>query len=154
MIRLSRKTEYALLALSYLRGRVEEPVASVKDIAGHYHIPQALLAKVMQLLKRNELVRSVKGMSGGYALAGDLRTVTFLQFLAVFDEDTDLVDCLATKKPACLQLDGCAIRDPIASLNAVLRAHLSALTLDDLYSMGSGRPITSLLARPPVSTLA
>lgn len=148
MIRLSKKSEYALLALSYLRTRTQSPV-SATDIAAHYRIPQALLAKVMQSLKRAGLVTSSKGAGGGYSLQVNLRNVTFLQFVGVFEETTDLVQCLSEPQPICHQLDCCAIRDPIASLNGLIQKQLSALTLEQLFGMDDTR-IDALAPPPPL----
>ncbi len=139
MIRLSKRTEYALLAVSYLHGRAGDPIASVNDIAGHYHLPASLLAKVMQTLKRAEFVRSVKGVAGGYSLTLDLGTVTFLDFLNIFEETTALVECLSTPAPTCLQLDCCAIRDPVDALNTLIHNQLASLTLEQLFNLNEQR---------------
>lgn len=134
MIRLSKKTEYALLAISHLRDR-DGAVASVADIANHFHIPPAILAKVMQGLSRQGMVRSVKGMRGGYVLAIDPATVNLLDFFGICGEDTDLVECLREATPSCGQLRCCGIRDPITSLNAILQEQLRMLTLATLFDL-------------------
>ncbi len=133
MIKLSKRSEYALLALSFLRGHAG--TASAKDIAEHYHIPQSLLAKVMQSLKKQGLVRAARGVAGGYALDRELDRISFLEFMAIADETTAMVECLSQTDPTCRQLDCCQIRDPIAVLNERLRAQLSAITLAELFEM-------------------
>ena len=134
MIRLSKKAEYALLALSYLRGHRAEPV-SAADIAAHFHIPPAILAKVMQSLKHVGIVASAKGVAGGYTLDADLGRVTFLELLDAFEETTALVECLSDPHPTCQQLGCCGIRDPIAALNAVIQHQLEGLTLEQLFEL-------------------
>ncbi len=138
MIRLSRKSEYALLALGFLFARRADAVISAKDIATHYRIPPALLAKVMQLLKHHGIVDSVKGVSGGYTVARDLTGVSLHELLAIFEDDTALVDCLGhatANGPAesCQQLDCCAIRDPITALNEAIQEQLRRLSLAQLF---------------------
>jgi len=135
MIRLSRKSEYALLAIGYLHDKPDDAVASVKDIAAHYDIPTSLLAKVMQTLKRTTLVSSVKGMAGGYTLSQSLSEITFLEFLRFFEDDTSLVECLSIERSSCQQADTCTIRDPIAAVNAVIQRQLQSLTLAELFDM-------------------
>jgi len=135
MIRLSKKSEYALFAIGYLRGHSGDSVASVKEIAGHYGIPKALLAKVMQLLKRSKIVRSAKGMTGGYALERPLNSVYFLEFLHLMDEQTTLVDCLSADAPMCSQEPCCEIRNPITALNALLHKQFQTLTLEQLFDL-------------------
>ena len=121
------------MALSYLKGHEALGVSSAKDIAAHYQLPPSLLAKVMQRLKRAGLVTSVKGTSGGYALADGLASVSFLEFIGLFDEDTALVECLADENhSACQQAHTCGIRSPIAVLNDAVRAQFEALTIEQL----------------------
>lgn len=133
--------------MSYLHGR-GNAVASAKDIAAQFNIPPAILAKVMQALKQAALVRSVKGTSGGYALACDLDSITFLSFIKVFGEDTSLVDCLGHSDSDCQQADGCEIRDPIATLNGIIQEQLAAITLATL--LGTPRSLVPLSAIGPV----
>ena len=136
MIRLSRKSEYGLLAIWYLRSRADAPVASAKEIAAHFKIPHSILAKVMQRLKRHNVVRSEKGMSGGYELMRPLSEITFLEFLGIFEEETALVECMGAELPQrCEQLDSCSIRDPISALNDIIQRQLSQITLEQMYAM-------------------
>jgi len=140
VIKLTRKTEYALLALRYLHGREAGHVASVKDIAAHYRIPNMLLAKVMQRLKKRDIVLSVKGTSGGYALAADLEDVSFLDFLRIFEDDTHLVECLSLVDINCQQLDCCDIRGPMSVLNSIIHQQLRMLSLRSLFALPAHNP--------------
>lgn len=134
MIRLSRKSEYALLALAYLHANGTVRAASAKDIATHYKLPSALLAKVLQTLKHRGLVSSAKGVTGGYRIERDLVSVSLHELLSYFEEDTALVDCLGQEPSgACEQLDCCAIRDPIAALNDAIQDQLRRLSLAALF---------------------
>ncbi len=134
MIRLSRKSEYALLALAYLHANGTARAASAKDIAAHYRLPSALLAKVLQTLKHRGILSSAKGVSGGYRIERDLRGVSLHELLGCFEEDTALVECLGHEPSGpCEQLDCCAIRDPIAALNDAIQDQLRRLSLAALF---------------------
>jgi len=147
VIRLSKKAEYGLLAIAYLYGRPATTITSVKDISSHFAIPPAILAKVMQALKRQQIVRSVKGMSGGYALCANLAEVSFLDFLGVFNEDTALVGCLSGDEPGCQQAECCAIRDPIGALNDIIQNQLRAISLAQV--LGTPRDVVPLASIGP-----
>jgi len=85
MLRLTKKADYALMALKFLAEQPgagvrtpadastpAEPSASAqsaKDIAQAYHIPPPLLAKILQTLAKAGLLVSHAGTNGGYALA-------------------------------------------------------------------------------------
>ncbi len=68
MFRLSKKSDYGLIALKHLAQHHDESV-SAREIAAQYHIPAELLAKVLQKLARKGLLVSQQGINGGYVLA-------------------------------------------------------------------------------------
>lgn len=138
MLNLTRKTEYALLALRGL-GPLPADLQSARQIARRYNIPETLLAKVLQTLKGGGLVVSVKGAAGGYRLAKPHSDILFTDVLTLFAEPTTLVDCM-TDEPSCSceQLSHCDIREPIEALNALLVAQLRGLTLSAFFRAGPG----------------
>ena len=68
MLKLNKKTEYGLLALQYMLARENSDVATVKEIAEHHKISQSLLAKILQSLARQKIIKSVQGARGGYSV--------------------------------------------------------------------------------------
>ncbi|MEO8501145.1 MAG: Rrf2 family transcriptional regulator [Vicinamibacteria bacterium] len=68
-MRLTSKSEYALLALVYLARHADEGFLSVESIATAQDIPRKFLEHILLTLKRGRYVRSQKGASGGYCLA-------------------------------------------------------------------------------------
>ena len=76
MLKLTKKADYGLMALKYLAEHPEKPALSAKDVADAYGIPAQLLAKILQLLTKNGLLRSHAGMNGGYTLARDARGIS------------------------------------------------------------------------------
>ena len=84
MLKITRKVEYALIALSQMQMKGDESLTSVKEISQQNDIPYELLAKTMQLLARAEIVDAVKGPHGGYRLKKDptkIKMTTFLKSL-------------------------------------------------------------------------
>lgn len=143
MLKLNRKTEYALLALRYMVEQGADVVTSVREIAAHYNIPEMLLAKVLQRLKHGDLVTSVKGSAGGYALARPATAMGLVDVLNIFNEQTHLVDCMDTMEPCdCQQQDHCDIRQPMEALNAMITEQLRNFTLDSFFraDMSASRP--------------
>jgi Rrf2 family protein len=72
MLRLSKKADYALMAMKHLavRGdRTAHASSSAREIAELYDIPIELMAKVLQRLVRRGLLASTQGTRGGYQLA-------------------------------------------------------------------------------------
>src|SRR5690606_10453865 len=68
MLSLTRKTEYALIALFHL-ARESERVCTAREISARYHLPPALLMNVLKCLASGDLLLSTRGAKGGYRLA-------------------------------------------------------------------------------------
>ena len=70
MLRLSKKADYALMAMQHLARRTSAaPSTSAREIAEQYDIPIELMAKVLQRLVRTGLLVSTQGTRGGYTLS-------------------------------------------------------------------------------------
>ena len=74
---LSQTVEYALRAMVYLAGFSDEPLPT-EQIAEKTKVPPAYLAKVLQNLTRKGLVRSHRGVRGGFSLAQSPEDITVL----------------------------------------------------------------------------
>lgn len=132
MLKLNKKTEYALMALQYMAQRPQDYRSSAREIAQSGNIPEVLLAKVLQSLKRASILSSCQGSLGGYYLARDLAAVPFLELLDVFEDATNLVDCMYDNEPHCTQYELCGIRSPLKRLNDLLRNQLQAWSVNDI----------------------
>lgn len=77
---ISRTSEYALRAILWL---VQEPSASqtTRQIAVATHAPPDYISKVLQLLTKAGLVRSQRGLGGGFLFAGDPAEITVLDVI-------------------------------------------------------------------------
>lgn len=135
MLSLSKKSDYALLALSYL-ARVEPEVRSVntKEIAEQFGIPVELLAKVLQQLVKAGLLLSTPGPAGGYRLAKPAARISVGAVIQVIDGTPALAQCLKTEPVQfqCEQLDRCTIRTPLTRINARIVAMLNVISLAEI----------------------
>lgn len=131
MLKLNKKTEYALLALRFMSR--ETSLSSARSIAAWYAIPETLLAKVLQALKRAELIEGTKGSGGGYALAKPLAAIPLLTVLDLFNEQVQLVDCLGEDHDGCQQQAHCDIRSPLTVLNDAILKPLRRMSVQDLF---------------------
>jgi Rrf2 family protein len=78
-VRLTNRSEYALLALIFL-ARQESPV-----IARAQQIPLAYLEQILRTLKRARLVQSSKGQRGGFRLARPAREISIAEIIRPLD---------------------------------------------------------------------
>lgn len=107
---ITRATEYSIRAMLHLAGRYPAPVVSKKEICDAERITPAFLTKVLQPLIRAGLVRSKRGVAGGFSLARDPRHVTLLDVMRAVDEPLTLNLCLLEGQP-CERECVCPVHD-------------------------------------------
>lgn len=151
MISLSKKTDYALLALSYLTQVKAGRVVNTKEIAEKYDIPVELLAKILQRLAKAELLASTPGPTGGYRMLRPAAEISVGSIVEIIDGPPAIVPCLKVTENACDQLDKCTIRAPLARINAKIFQMLKLVSLAEISSQADGHAgewITFAPARP------
>jgi Rrf2 family protein len=107
---ITRATEYSIRAALYLAKKHPIPVVSKQEICAAEGITPAFLTKIVQPLIRNGLVRSKRGVAGGFALARDPDRVTLLDVMRAVDEPLALNVCLL-EGHTCDRQKGCPVHD-------------------------------------------
>ena len=130
MLKLTRKTEYALIALRHLRFVGADSIVSAKEIAAQYSIPQPLLAKVLQELSRRDFIEPIQGPRGGYRLKAKLDSISMTQFFEMMEGPLGIMDCYFDSN--CELVETCNIRSPIQRLNESMRHMFDNMTVNDV----------------------
>jgi Rrf2 family protein len=84
-MRLTSRSEYALLALVYLARHTTESYVSVDEIAQAQRIPPKFLEQILLVLKRGKYLMSLKGQRGGYRLAKAPQEVNLADVIRLLD---------------------------------------------------------------------
>ena len=84
-MKLTSRSEYALLALVYLNRHDDQGFVSVETIALAQGIPRKYLEQILLGLKRAKYLRSSKGQHGGYRLAKPANKITLAEIIRLFD---------------------------------------------------------------------
>jgi len=132
MLRLSRKTEYGIIALKHMLNQPPGSVVSAKEIATIYNIPAEIMAKILQVLVRNSLVLSSQGSRGGYILARKGDEITLSDIIESIDGPLGIVDCVTDADCDCVQIDTCNISEPLKVIQKQLKLFLSGISLEDI----------------------
>tara|TARA_B100001750_G_C15245866_1_gene465288 strand:- start:23 stop:421 length:399 start_codon:yes stop_codon:yes gene_type:complete len=130
MLKLTRKTEYALIALRHLRFVRADSIVSAKEIASQYSIPRPLLAKVLQELSRQDFIEPIQGPRGGYRLKAKLDSISMTQFFEMMEGPLGIMDCYFDSN--CELVNTCNIRSPIQRLNESMRDMFDNMTVNDV----------------------
>ena len=84
-MKLTSRSEYALLALVYLARHKQDGYVSVQNIATAQDIPPKFLEQILLALKRARFLHSLKGQSGGYMLASPPEKIVLADIIRLFD---------------------------------------------------------------------
>jgi Rrf2 family protein len=84
-MRLSRKSEYALLALLDLANNYGKAPAKIMEVSQRNEIPKKYLEQIFLQLKGAGYVRSIRGAKGGYELAKPPEKITLAEVIRLID---------------------------------------------------------------------
>ncbi|MGD0781297.1 MAG: Rrf2 family transcriptional regulator [Candidatus Aminicenantales bacterium] len=84
-MKLTSRSEYALLALIFLSRQPATAYVSVEVIATAQEIPAKYLEQILLTLKRARFLASAKGQKGGYRLARPAGAVSLAEIIRLFD---------------------------------------------------------------------
>lgn len=90
---MQKSSRLAIYALVELAANPDRQV-SVSEIGEKYRVSAHHLAKVMHTLGRAGLVRSIRGVGGGYSFSGNARRTTLLDIIELFEDTSS--DCKLT----------------------------------------------------------
>ena len=146
MLALTRKVEYALIAMCHLTGKARDVLCSAREISDHHQLPVALLMNVLKDLSQAGLVRSVRGAAGGYALARPAIENTLSELIEAVEGPVKFVRCADADEPGhepCDIAGSCIVRAPLIRVHERLKDYLSGISLAELAN-GGPAPLTQL----------
>lgn len=115
MVKFSKKLEYSLIALRHFSNSKNE-ITRVRDISEKYNIPHDLLAKILQKLKKEDILESVQGVNGGYKLLRNLSEIPLMDLYNFIESNTSIVECMQEDSSNCDVKDNCTIKDPLSKI--------------------------------------
>ncbi len=133
MLRLSKKADYALLAMRHLAAHADRGAMSARELAEEYAIPPELLAKVLQKLVRARLLASHQGIRGGYGLGRAPGAISVADVIQAVDGPLTVTACSEIDQ-SCDQYSKCNIRDPLWRIKDRIVSALASTSLAELVA--------------------
>ena len=130
MLKITRKVEYALIALRHMQLKQSDKLTSTKEIATRYGVPQQLLAKTLQHMARDGIIEAVQGPTGGYRVATNLDQISMKDFFEKLEGPLGMMDCYFDSE--CIQIGACNIRVPIQRINDNMRNLFSQMSVQEV----------------------
>lgn len=131
MLQITRQTEYAIRGLQELARRNDEAPVQLKVIAGSCQVSEAFLAKIFQMLAQAEVVKSHRGVKGGFSLGRPAEDINLREIVEICEGGIMLNHCLRKVDP-CQDADTCAIAHVWKNAQDALTGALDKTTLADV----------------------
>ena len=132
-MKISTKGRYGLRILIDLATHDPGKPRLIRDIAQSQQISEKYISRLVINLRRAKLIRSVRGINGGFHLAKAPEQITLLEILETMEGPLSVVDCVRSPEK-CKRQSLCPARDIWQKLNDGIRELTAKITLDDILN--------------------
>ena len=143
-MRISRKAEYALRALSAMARKPLSATSQIEELAAAEHIPVKFLEQILLTLKKAGLLKSRRGVGGGYQLDLPASRISLAAVITAIDGPFQPMSCAPSEpgKPGPAVCDcgvpgGCGSGRIFADLQNTVHAFMSKTSLADIIARGN-----------------
>jgi FeS assembly SUF system regulator len=131
MIRMTKQADYGFVLLSRLAAEPQQ-VANAPELAGEARLPVPTVSKILKLLAKGGVVRSHRGVHGGYSLARPPAEISAAEILRALEGPVALTVCIEGTPGECEHETYCGVRGHWQQINLALEEALGRITLADL----------------------
>ncbi len=132
MFKLSKKVEYAILAVQYMAMN-SKGIVSAKEIAEQLNISFEFLSKALQKLMKNGIIESKQGIKGGYVLSRPATLISLADIINAQNDEIKVVDCLTEDSEcSCVREEDCTLRSPMQDIQQRINIILKSTSLADI----------------------
>ncbi len=131
MLQITRQTEYAIKGLQELARRDQTYPVQLKVIAASCEVSEAFLAKIFQMLAQVGIVKSHRGVKGGFSMGRTPENITLREIVEVCEGGISLNHCLRKVDP-CKDADTCSVAEVWRKAQTALTEALDETSLADV----------------------
>ena len=139
MVKISRKVEYALMALKHMDAQPSDHLTSTKELCDQLQLSFEVVAKVMQSLNAAGILRSEQGAHGGYRIARPLDQVSLHEINEAVLGPLQFAYCLHSDSVRCQLTGSCNVISPVVTISKRIEELFRELRVADL--LGVDEPV-------------
>jgi Rrf2 family protein len=135
MFQLSKKIEYALIAIKHMAYGRRGQLFTTKEISDKYQLPYDLLAKLMQKLSKHRIIESYQGVNGGYILSRNPVELKVSEIIYAIEgkPSVTIVQCESETPENCSIHTTCTIKNPLVKLQSNINKVIDELTVMEMF---------------------
>ena len=100
-MKINSKSRYAVMALADIANFNRQNPVSLRDISLRQNISLVFLEQIFSKLKKNNIVKSIRGTKGGYVLTKDPEQIKLSNIFSAVDEKVKTLQCKRESKKGC-----------------------------------------------------
>ena len=100
-MKLNTRARYAVMALADMAKFDKQNPISLRDISLRQNISLVYLEQIFSKLKKNNIVKSIRGANGGYILSKDPEQIKLSNIFSAVEEKVKTVQCKKESKKGC-----------------------------------------------------
>ena len=100
-MKLNSRSRYAVMALADIANFNRQNPVSLRDISLRQNISLVYLEQIFSKLKKNNIVKSIRGTNGGYVLTKDPEQIKLSNIFSAVDEKVKTLQCKRESKKGC-----------------------------------------------------
>jgi Rrf2 family protein len=140
-MKLSRKGEYALRAMTVLGLEYGGGPIQIQEIADRERIPKKFLEQILLELKRAGYVESTRGVGGGYRLIKPPEEVTVAQVVRTIDGPLAPLSCVSQLAHVkCPEQEGCGLYRVMKDVRDAIADVLEGVSVADICERTTSGP--------------
>ena len=132
-LRLTNAGDYAIRSMIFIASLPEDAVVLRSEICETQKIPSSFMAKILRSLVRAQLLRSTRGVNGGFSLAKEPKEISLLDILEAIEGPLSLTDCVPNPEE-CEHSSNCPANSVWSRVQSSIREILLTSSLEELVS--------------------
>ena len=129
---VTKDIDYAVRALFYIASS-KAKVVSAAQLVKELKISRAFLRKILQLLSKHNILKSVKGKGGGFSLGLPTRKIFLNDLMKIFHGRLTFINCVFNNK-VCSNKKVCPLRKKIKNIEKHVENELKEISIHSLLN--------------------
>ncbi|MCX6332895.1 MAG: Rrf2 family transcriptional regulator [Bacteroidia bacterium] len=135
---LSNSCRYGIRAIIYIASKQQgDKKTGIKQISKDLDLPTPFLAKILQQLAKQKILKSLKGPHGGFSLLRDPKKITLLDIVKIIDGEEIFTNCLIHNTSCSyidIKKDICPIHENYSKVRSELEVLFNTTTIYELVN--------------------
>ena len=145
MIRISKITDYGIVLMTHMAGCEQDRIQTARGLAGATHIPQPMVSKILKVLAKAGLLRSHRGVKGGYSLSRPPELISVADMIAALEGPISITECSSYEDLSKCSIELlCPVRTNWQRINSAVLDALREIPLSEMVQPFQRHPASGI----------